>query len=85
MHAPPRQQHVRRLDRITGEFQAEVAFNRGVQLGWPARVNVPAPVGELPAADVIRQFGDPIRVGSAEGVEVKYVVGLDRGVRLELA
>ena len=85
MHAPARPQHARRLGRIAGKLQAEVALDRGVQLGRPARVNVPAAVGELPAADIIRQLGDPIRVGPAEDMKVKYVVGLDRGIRFKLA
>ncbi len=39
----------------------------------------------MPAAHIIRQLGNALRVGLSQNVKIIDVVGLERGVRFELA
>src|SRR5882762_11919393 len=73
------------IRRITSQPQGDVRFDRRVQFGGPAIVNVPTAVFELAAPDVICKLRDAIGTRLTDDVQVEDVVRFERGVRFEFA
>ena len=84
-HRFARLHHVRGFRIVSDEFQCEVGFAGGVQFGRAARINIPAAIGELLAANIVGELGDARGLGFAENVEVVDVVGFESAVGFEFA
>ena len=77
--------HVRRECRIAGEPQRHVGLHGGVQLGRAAVEDIPAAVGQLPVADIVRELCGFLGFQLAQNVEVENVIGFEGGIGFELA
>src|SRR5438046_3174007 len=77
--------HMTRFRGVARQLQGEICFAGSVQLRWPTRIDSPAAVGELPAAYVVGKFGNTLRIGLSQNVQIVDVIGFEGGVRFELA
>ena len=85
MHHFARAHQVRRVRRLSREFQREVCFASGIQLRRSAGINAPAAVGQLALADIICELGNALGIGLAQNVQVVNVIGFQSGIGFEFA
>src|SRR5439155_838299 len=75
---------VRRIGRVPGELEREIAFDAGGKIAWRAVIHRPAAVVALVVADVLRDSAPMLFAPRPEEVREKQVLGVHRGVRFQL-
>ena len=81
----PGAKHARVCDGDASEFEGEIGFDGGVDVGGATIIDVPAAVGELEREDVVDGFFLPEGVDFAVPVVVGNGVGDEGGVDDEFA
>src|SRR5207249_8890544 len=66
MHDFPRAHQVRRIRRVTCQFQRKIRLAGRIELGRTTGIDAPAAVRQLALADVVGQLGDALRISLAK-------------------
>ena len=83
MHDFPRAHQVRRIRRVTCQFQRKIRLAGRIELGRTTGIDAPAAVRQLALADVVGQLGDALRISLAKNVEVIDVIRFQCGIGFE--
>ena len=65
---------MRLIGAVSGELQSKVSFDRSVELGRAAEVNVPSTVRQLTLADIIGELAYALGICFIDDVQIENVV-----------
>src|SRR4029077_6214748 len=77
--------HEWEIGRVACKFQREVGFNRSVNFAGAAKINVPAPIGQLPSQDMLRATLLKFAIDLAQPMHIQHVIRAKRAIDIQLA
>ena len=77
--------HVRLIGAVAGKLEGKISFDRGIEFGGTAEINIPAAVRQLALANIIGELAYTLGIGFIQDMQIENIVGFQSGVGLELA